>query len=826
MVHATSDDGKNVYTCRCLNVRIYPTNTQIAPPKPNTDPEYTQVYVGDDGIVVAHPHITLRTRMRGIPIEGTSRCGRYTTLTCLICEVLVYRVYQIVPIDIEGKEGPLLPTEDWVENEIMKSSSGWIEVSNKCPMADTVKATKSCPEYSSLFSVVLPKHPPLSPLPAAIQDLVAVRSPSPPAPVSYLQEIKPLFPPTSFTPSHPVFLHLASIATQHSESLRTSAEEYIVQIVEDKIAEVERAEDELKEQVDALWLKFKATIDRVKKDRDKPKATPRQFASRTMADRDRGLSQTAPISVKEFVPVPVPSARTVSPNEGARVSALSASLAIPTFHHPSKVPEANGSIHSGSSHSSERTGSATLVRSPPREGGVNVLQFHRNIDDNVNTAISFKYFMDLEEEIGRKKRERLEEANRGHEGTRVEAGPSEGSKSHVVNDKAKEEMDVALVTKHVQVDTEGSMVDSKEKTPSKGKRKVTFDVEPEVVTINRESSVRAEQTNEPTQDSRDMVFELEDLEGEMAEQPSEPKVILPLLEQPALRPSRHRKAKSLTAAGLPSSLSSLRPLSLPSPSHIRPPRTPHGVDSSTQNVMFPLPGKSALDQQRRLTSKKHTLSEVPEEELDPRDAVVLRLVAADTPSHHGGWRSDSEAWKTFTRPGGVKGQDDTGVSEDEEGTADSSYLESSEMPTLDSTESSSDDTGESNAYHPGAVPASLPIPIAPLIRKKEPLSLASYQPKTSLTDRPGAIVPPLIHKYPSAATLRRVAYAERDRYRAMDPGVLDFATDDDEDGGGSSEGENENDESNMGTRSRKRALKILQVRSEIPEEGMWRSLAT
>ena len=138
-----------VYSCRCLNVRIYPNSTQTTPPELITpQAEYTQVYVGEDGIQVvsneilisflppnflqAHPHVTLRTRTRGVPIEGTSRCSRYTTLTCLICQDLVYRVYQTVPIDLEGKEGPLLPTEDWVENEIMKSPNGWVEVSYQC----------------------------------------------------------------------------------------------------------------------------------------------------------------------------------------------------------------------------------------------------------------------------------------------------------------------------------------------------------------------------------------------------------------------------------------------------------------------------------------------------------------------------------------------------------------------------------------------------------------------------------------------------------------------------------------------------------------------
>jgi hypothetical protein len=55
----------------------------------------------------------------------------------------------------------------------------------------------------------------------------------------------------------------------------------------------------------------------------------------------------------------------------------------------------------------------------------------------------------------------------------------------------------------------------------------------------------------------------------------------------------------------------------------------------------------------------------------------------------------------------------------------------------------------------------------------------------------------------------------------MDPGALDFeAVDDDENLDG--------DDGDTGSlsRGRRRALKILQVRSELPAEGMWRSLAS
>ena len=110
--------------------------------------------------------------------------------------------------------------------------------------------------------------------------------------------------------------------------------------------------------------------------------------------------------------------------------------------------------------------------------------------------------------------------------------------------------------------------------------------------------------------------------------------------------------------------------------------------------------------------------------------------------------------------------------------------------------------------------------------QKQPLSLASYQPKTSLSERAEAVVAPLVSKYPSTSTLRRASYAERDKKRAMDPGALDFTAEEDEEGSGVSEEETELAEDDTGTRSRKKALRILQKSSEVPEEGMWRSLAT
>lgn len=73
----------------------------------------------------------------------------------------------------------------------------------------------------------------------------------------------------------------------------------------------------------------------------------------------------------------------------------------------------------------------------------------------------------------------------------------------------------------------------------------------------------------------------------------------------------------------------------------------------------------------------------------------------------------------------------------------------------------------------------------------------------------------------TSASYRKASYAARDRSRSEDPGALDFeAVDDDENLDG--------DDGDTGSlsRGRRRALKILQARSELPAEGMWRSLAS
>lgn len=115
---------------------------------------------------------------------------------------------------------------------------------------------------------------------------------------------------------------------------------------------------------------------------------------------------------------------------------------------------------------------------------------------------------------------------------------------------------------------------------------------------------------------------------------------------------------------------------------------------------------------------------------------------------------------------------------------------------------------------------------------KQPLSLASYRapgiepPTTTQEASDGPSSPgSSSKKLPTSAAIRKAMYAERDRSRSMDPGFLDFTSERDED----EEEEDQEDEATKsdggGEKGRKQAFKILQARSEVPTESMWRSLA-
>jgi hypothetical protein len=48
----------------------------------------------------------------------------------MVCQTSAYRVLHEVPLDFEGEDGLILPTVDYVEEDVLKSPHGWIQVNN------------------------------------------------------------------------------------------------------------------------------------------------------------------------------------------------------------------------------------------------------------------------------------------------------------------------------------------------------------------------------------------------------------------------------------------------------------------------------------------------------------------------------------------------------------------------------------------------------------------------------------------------------------------------------------------------------------------------
>ena len=112
-----------------------------------------------------------------------------------------------------------------------------------------------------------------------------------------------------------------------------------------------------------------------------------------------------------------------------------------------------------------------------------------------------------------------------------------------------------------------------------------------------------------------------------------------------------------------SPFSSFLSASLPAQTAVRPPtRSSISGGVSERHAL----SSSLLTQDRKGKSKAQNSE--PERRLLPHRAELLKLVAAESPSHRGAWDKDSEAWKIFD---GTGGQSPSSEEDDDESEEDS-----------------------------------------------------------------------------------------------------------------------------------------------------------
>lgn len=131
-------------------------------------------------------------------------------------------------------------------------------------------------------------------------------------------------------------------------------------------------------------------------------------------------------------------------------------------------------------------------------------------------------------------------------------------------------------------------------------------------------------------------------------------------------PSRRRRPRLQDTYGLPASLSSLRPSSLPNIQSIRPVITRRVESDRPRSQARESPGKADTAH----TNGDKTVDEPPLSP-DSREAHILNLVAASVPSHRSAWKKDSKAWQVFVERRGRRSRELGPVSIEEEEESDS-----------------------------------------------------------------------------------------------------------------------------------------------------------
>ena len=330
---------------------------------------------------------------------------------------------------------------------------------------------------------------------------IPTRPPSPSdTPSNILSGMRQIFPPPPFTPSNPVFNHLASLAAVKSEALRAEAELHLAEVVKAKLAEIEEAESQLRRDVEAVWKSFREGLGKVgyEQSGSGTRSTIRKSSSNW---QEVGSSRPSPAHVvHEFNPVPGP--RRVTPSSQAhRTSSLSASLANSAFYHPRALSEqSRGAEPQQESRPHEPPPYSSQPSSPASGKGYNSLSTHsrssilasdtpslkpfkRNMDQANDTATSFRYFTILEVDNMRARNQHAEAQDHAAQETSGNVDNTRRTEGSTNESNTKKSKGLELRSRNASTTAEGGRQPAEVQEAdngSKGKRKVTFDVKPDI----------------------------------------------------------------------------------------------------------------------------------------------------------------------------------------------------------------------------------------------------------------------------------------------------------------------------------------------------------
>ncbi|KZO94853.1 hypothetical protein CALVIDRAFT_192263 [Calocera viscosa TUFC12733] len=793
------------FACPCLNVRLYEQQSVDG----NTETEraeegWKRIFVGEEGIRITHVDMTMRTRSTVQPPpneESYVKCS--TVLTCLACRTPVYRTFQKLswPLDSGVTEGPVVPSDDWIETEVLKSADGWIEVNTSVPGCVTgvsMDESKTSPRYSSTFSLLIPESTPTTPIDPYIPSLAL-------EPV--LPKIPALFPPPPQTPSHPMFQHLAMLASSTSHEARQKAEDELSVLVRQRVEELQLLDSRLRREVELLWSSWRESRQSYSASSRSENEIRRQRENEAQAASSSGVSR-----VTDFIPSAATRdtsserSRAVS-RDTSSVSLLSMSLRTGGLLYPPAQLE---------NHTDEETDSVDQsIPTTPDEDSLEDAE-HSIPMPHIRALTGSSHLEDVAlslrltqmnagprgRAMSRSKLEPIEEKSSLQTGSARETNRPLRGRVGVEEIAAQRDRDRPASLEKVSEERASrdrdstpngrkSREDGQPSTP--GTRARAEDTRPKHVTFEEDKQPTPPKTSKTRKAAEDEepIFDFD------ADLPSQPARRKPRTPYETVVPSRKGKSTEL--------------------SHASPQTSGVGVEADGTPSYFTLP-RNPPRPPKLNTDTAGTPSKMPSTE-----AKLKELVGGYLPSHRSAWK-DGRGWDLYSKVFQERSPFD-GSEEDytEDGVSSATSSQPQSVP------------GAATHSKP-SIAASAPIDISPIARRARYSNLnIELQPKTSLVDRAGVMVPalraamrkdeeskevtPTRRKRSASATRRNEAYARRDLHTHVDPGpIFEFSSSTEEDGA-------EFEGLSASEKVRRMATDMQGTSDGLPDAGMWRSMA-
>ena len=288
------------------------------------------------------------------------------------------------------------------------------------------------------------------------------------------------------------------------------ADKLIEEFAKQRLAELENLETKLKEDLDVLWRNVKDRIKKVENERDAYLLSP---SARRGQSPGRARSSSLPRNgnvIREFVPSTYHGPRFVRGNAQHTPSALSASLSTSTMYRPARVDIEAHEERELLANAQTRSRQRRTPSPPPYDAMTSSSgSSHSSVEEALSRSL--KRNMSKEQDISVTLRynamQKLEAARQEQKSRSRKTKPKK-----VTNEVSAEQDQEKSVQRPASPATVASVanVDTKPPNPTspagksdkstKGKRKVTCNVNPNVVTIKRQITAEIEDDEDRRQD--------------------------------------------------------------------------------------------------------------------------------------------------------------------------------------------------------------------------------------------------------------------------------------------------------------------------------------